>query len=116
MKDYNISDLATILQLDPITKDNLIKKYPNYPDSTKEKIIEILWNGVFELMDRLAQLKHEELLVEVQDGKRELTTDLYHQAVKAVRQDFEEILSGRKNESEEIAKIRANLQTPTLPH
>lgn len=109
MKDITIADLATILQLDLPVKENLIKNFPNYSAGLKEKIVTILWDSVFELKDRLAKIKYEQFLLEVGEGKRQLTTDLYQEAVKMVWQEFDDILAGKNKDVEKIEQIRSNL-------
>lgn len=114
MKDVTIADLATILQLDLPVKENLIKNFPNYSAGLKEKIVTILWDSVFELKDRLAKIKYEQFLLEVREGKRQLITNLYQEAVKMVWQDFDDILAGKNKEIEQIEAIRAKIQLPAL--
>ncbi len=115
MKKYTISDLATVLQLDKSVKEDLRINYENYNEDLKYEIQKVLWDGVHELKNRLAKLKHEEMLLEVDEGKRELTTDLYQQAVKAVWQDFDDLLAGKKNDISQIEEIRSKLKLPDLP-
>lgn len=106
MKQLTVLDLATILQLDEWVKDDLRKNFDSWNDELKYETQKTLWDGVYELKDRLAKLKYEEFLLEVDEGKRELTTDLYHHAVKAVWQDFEDMLSGKKKELAQIEEIK----------
>lgn len=110
MKDLTISDLATILQLDARIKEDLEKNFDSYSESLKEKTLKILWDGLHELKEKMAKIKYEELLLEVDEGKRELTTDLYDEALKRVWQDFDDMLSGKKKDVEKIEEIRAKLQ------
>ena len=112
MKDFTILDLETILQLDEPVKENLRKNFDHYSDTLKYDILSILWDGVHELKKRLAKLKYEQFLQEVNEGKRELTTNLYDQAVKAVWKDFEAMLSGEKKDLEQIEAIRTKLKLP----
>jgi len=113
MKTYSILDLAIILQLDEPVKEDLRKNFDSYSNDLKYEIKQILWDGLHELKDRMAKIKYEELMQEVDEGKRELTTDLYDQALKRVWQDFDDVLSGKKKETEQIEQIRAKLQPLT---
>lgn len=114
MKKLTISDLATILQLDQAIKADLEKNFKSYHDNTKDTILMILWNGVHKLEKEMARLKYEQLLLEIDEGKRQLTSDLYQEAVKKVWQDFEDLLSGKSTisiiDNKEIEEIRSELQ------
>lgn len=110
MLNLTVHDLATILQLDDAVKENLRKNYDNYSDAKKYDVLAILWDGVHDLKKKLADLKYEQFLQEVDAGKRELTNDIYNQSVKAVWQDFQDILSGKNNDIEEINRIRSQLK------
>lgn len=110
MLNLTVNDLATILQLDEAIKDNLQKNYQNYPDEKKYDVLSILWDGVHELKKKLADLKYQQFMTEVDSGKREMTNDMYEQAVKAVWQDFKDILVGKNKDVEEIEKIRSQLR------
>lgn len=110
MLNLTVFDLATILQLDDSVRDNLRKNYDNYSDVKKYDVLSILWDGIHDLKKKLAVLKYEQFMQEVDAGKRELTNDMYDEAVKAVWQDFQDILSGKNNDIEEINRIRNQLK------
>lgn len=113
MIDFKLPDLATILQFDETYKVKLKTDYENYDSGRKYEILKILWDGVFELKEKLAQLRYEQLLEEVEQGKRELATNLYQEAVKSVWDDFESIASGKNIDTEMIQSIRAQI-TPLI--
>lgn len=115
MVNFTVHDLATILQLDDSVRENLRKNYENYSDAKKYDVLAILWDGVHELKKKLAVLKYEQFMQEVDAGKRELTNDMYDEAVKAVWQDFEDILTGKKKDVDQIEQIRASLNLPNMP-
>lgn len=110
MKKFTVSDLATILQLDQSVKQDLVSNFDSYENELKYEILEILWNGLNDLKKRLAKLKYDQFLDEVNTGKRKLTNSLYDEATKAVWKDFEDISSGKKQDISQIEEIRANLQ------
>lgn len=113
MKTYSVLDLATILQLDEPVKEDLRKNFDSYSNDLKYEIKQILWDGLHELKEKMAKIKYEELMLEVDEGKRDLTTDLYDQALKRVWQDFDDVLSGKKKDVEKMEEIRAKLQPLT---
>lgn len=112
MKKYTINDLATILDLDEVVKEDLRKNFDNFDEELKYEIVKTLWDGVFELKSKLAKLKYEQFLIEIEAGKRELMTNLYEEATKAVWQDFEDILAGKTQDSEQLEEIRTKLKLP----
>ena len=113
MKNLTVYDLAKILQLDNRIQEKLRKEYNGYNANLQYDILNILWNGVFELKTRLAKNKYELFLQEVDEGKRELNSNLYQEAVKAVWKDFENILAGynKMEETQQIQEAREKLQS-----
>lgn len=110
MKKITVSDLCRILQLDSSIREDLEKNFDTYRDNIKDQVLKILWDGVHELENKLAEVKYEQLLLDVDEGKRELTNNLYQEAVKAVWQDFENNLTGKIKEETLIADIRNELK------
>lgn len=111
MRKFTISDLATVLQIDPGLKEDLVKRFDSFDSDTQYRTQEILWDGLHELKEKLTELKYEQFLAEVDEGKRKLMSDLYDQAEEAVWQDFEDILSGKKKEKEQIENIISSIKT-----
>ena len=110
MKKWTVFDLANILQLDNEVKEDLRLNFNNFDDDLKYEIQTVLWDGLFELKKRLAKVKYEHLMLDVDEGKRELTTDLYNQAEKSVWQDFEDILAGKNEDKKILEAIRVQLK------
>jgi len=113
MKQLTILDLATILQLDDSLKEELKNNFDKYSEGLKYGILDTLWNNFYKLRDELAKLKYQELLKEIELGKSQLTNDLYLQAQKRVWKDFEDMLSGKKQEVDQMEQIRVKLQSLT---
>lgn len=109
MKILTVGDLCKILQLDSGVAENLEKNYRGYDDNRKDGILKILWEGVHELEKHLTNIKHEQLLLEVADGKRQLTDKLYQEAFRAVWQDFEDLMAGKIQE-----KVKTEVQTEKI--
>lgn len=110
MKKLTILDLATILQLNESIKDDLRKNFDSWDDELKYEIQKVLWDGVHELKDRLAKLKYEQFMLEVEQGKRQLMTNMYSEAVKAAWEDLEGIAAGKNKDTELIEEIRTQLK------
>ena len=114
MKKLTIFDLATILQLSEEVKEDLKNNFDSWDDGLKYEIQKTLWDGVHELKDRLAKLKYEELLLEVDYEKRPLRADLYSEAVKLVWKDFDKIISGNNKILEKIEPANIKLNLPPV--
>jgi len=111
MKKLNIFDIADILQLDQEFKDNLKKNFDTYSEDTKFEITDTLWEGLYKLQNRLTEVKYQQYMDEVAQGKRQLTNQLYSEAKRAVWSDFEDILSGKKHEVDQMDEIREKLKS-----
>lgn len=110
MKQFTISDLLKILQFDDGLKNDLLSHFEGYPDAKKSEILDILWNGVFELHGKLSELKYQQYLNEVEQGSRELTDRMYLRAKQETWKEIEEMAQGKKQEVEQIESIRQKLQ------
>lgn len=110
MKKLTVLDIANILQLDNTVKEDLRNNFDSFDDDLKYNIQQVLWKGLDELKDRLAKLKYEQFMLEVDDGKRQLMSNMYDEAVKAVWQDFDDILTGKNKDAAVIESIRVQLQ------
>ena len=109
MIDFKLLDLASILQFDEFYKVKLKADFDDYDTGRKYEILKILWDGVFELKEKLAQIRYEQLLEEVEQGKKELTTNLYQEAVRSVWDDFENLVSGKNKDEKLIESIRSQI-------
>ena len=108
-----IFDLAKILRFDDQQLSDLKKDYETADNEKKVETIDIMWKGYFELYEKLCNLRYDQFLEEVAQGKRNLTNDLYLQAKKAVTKDFEEILAGKPEETQQINQLRDRLKSFT---
>lgn len=115
MKKLTLVDIAKILQLGQETISELEQNFNSYSPDKKYYVHKTLWDGYDELKHRLAKLKYEQLLTEIDEGKRELMSDLYREALKLVAKDFEDILAGKPQEIEQIETIREQLKTTLTP-
>lgn len=113
MKNLTIFDIAKILQFDDSQIAELKKNYDSYDDAKKVEVMDVMWQSFFDLHEKLSSLKYDQFMEEVAQGKRELKTDLFFQAKKAVMKDFEEILAGKPQENQQIEQLRNKLQSFT---
>lgn len=109
--NYTTKELLKIIPLDEDLRTSLLKEYDTYGESKKVEIDFTCIDIFSEMTEVLADIKFRQFLDEVQEGKRKLTTDLMDQAKEAVLQDYEDMLSGKKHEQEQIESIREKLQS-----
>ena len=113
MKKLTIFDIAKLLKFDVNQTNDLKKDFENADNESKVEIMDTMWNAFFELHKKLSDLKYKQLMGEVEVGKRELKTDLYLQAKKAVMKEFEEALAGKPQETKQIDELRDRLKNLT---
>ncbi len=109
MTNYTFEDIIKIL---PLTADDRrdLTNMGGYSADRQNELKNICWEAFDEMTDDLADLKLEKLLAEAEEGKVAVTGDMQDQALELVHTDYEEILSGRKQEVEQIEEIRNKLQ------
>lgn len=109
MKNNLIFDLGKIIGLD---KDYLEKLNNEYQEADKDRryqIMDILWKGVFRLLDDITKIKYRQLLEEVALGKRKLESDLYQQAYQEAKNYLFKILTGEIDDEQKIDEIRKKI-------
>ena len=110
MKKLTIFDISKILKFDIDQTNDLKKDYENADGEKKVEIMDIMWKGFFELHKKLSDLKYKQLMQEVGEGKRNMTTDLYSQAKKLAMKEIENILSGTPQEVLQMDELRNKIK------
>lgn len=113
MKKLTIFDIAKLLNFDASQTSQLKKDFEDADNETKVEIMDTMWSSFFELHKKLSDLKYNQLLGEVGQGKRELKTDLYLEAKKEVMKEIEETLAGKPQETKQIDELRDRLKNLT---
>lgn len=113
MKKLTIFDIAKLLKFDVNQMDDLKNNFESADNESKVEIMDTMWNAFFDLFKKLSDLKYKQLLGEVSQGKRELKTDLYLQAKKEVMKEFEEIISGKPQDTKQMDELRNRLKNLT---
>lgn len=108
--NIKFEDLFKILPLEEVDRKELEENFDGYDQDRKFNIKRILWDVFHKMTDELAGIKLQELELEIQEGKRKITPDLYQQARAFVMQDYRDILNGKKQDDEQIDKIRDQLK------
>lgn len=111
MKTYTSEDLIKILPLSDERKTTLLQKIKNGNEDILYEIQKVLWKYFFIMEEEITKLKYEEFLTDAADGKQPLKGNLYQLAQDAAYTYFDEILSGKTHESQQMDELRAKLKT-----
>jgi len=111
MKDLTIFDVIKIIPLDKKYREGLLCDFEIYDEDLKLNIREICWKAFFEYKEALEDAKLELFLSEVSQEKRKLTGDMMTEVKKAVWQDMEDILNGKREEMERIRDLQSKIQS-----
>lgn len=107
---FTIPQLLKLLPMEDTLRNELSAEYETYSEGRKFEIKQILWEVFFEMTDLLTDLKYDQLLVDITEGKRNELENLYEEAKSLVYQDYKDVLAGKKEEIEQIDKIRDQLK------
>jgi hypothetical protein len=114
MKNLTIQDVIKILPLEISVRDDLLKNLDGYPEAQQFDIREICWKAFFDYKAGLEEIKFQEFMMEIEEGKRQLSADLMTQARLAVFQDFTDILNGKREENKQIKEIQEKIKAAML--
>lgn len=106
-----IFQLGQMLGFDDGYLKKLHKDYQQSDEDQRYQIMEILWEGFLQLLNRLTALKYQQYLTEVAAGKRSLDSDLYQQAQAEVKQYLLKLLTGEIKDEQEIEALRQKIYT-----
>lgn len=110
MKKLTIFDIAKILKFDVNQTNDLKNDFENADNESKVEIMDTMWNAFFDLFKKLSELKYNQLLEEVSQGKRELKADLNIQAKKLTMKYLDDILNDVPQEGQQMNDIRNKLK------
>ena len=111
MKKLNVKDLLKLIPFEDDFRSEISREYESYSDALKYDVLKILWDAYYEVLEQQTVVKLQQLMLEVEAGKRTLTNDMNDEAERLVEKDFEDILSGKKNEIQQMEEIRNKLQS-----
>ncbi len=110
MKSFTIKDLFKIIPFEVDERNELLAEYDSYSDALKFEMQRICWSAYRELVDQQTELKYQKLMMEVESGTRPLVADLMDEARLEVQQDMEDVVSGKREEVQQMEDIRTKLQ------
>jgi len=110
MKSFTIKDLFKIIPFEDNERNELLAEFDSYSDALKFEVQQICWNAYDELFEQQTELKFQKIMLEVEAGIRPIHADLMHEAQLEVQQDMEDIISGKREEVQQMEDIRSKLQ------
>lgn len=111
MRYLKTTDLITLLPIDNGLKTSLNNKLLNVGNEERLDYEQLLWSVFSEYKEKLENIYYQEMFIEAEQNKRELTAGLMQRAKKRAAEEFENVLSGKKQELQEVDEIRSKLQT-----
>lgn len=109
--NFTTKEILKLIPLDNTLREQILKEYDSYGDGKKYDMGTIIWDAFTQLTNALIDLKFKKYMFEVENKQRKLTTDLYIKAKEAVYQDYDDILSGKKQDREQMEAIQKKLQS-----
>jgi len=116
MRYLKTTDLITLLPIDYTLKIGLKEKFAHLTDEERMDYEQMLWNIFSEYKEKLENIYYQEALAKVEQKKQELTADLMQKAKEEVREEFENILSGKKEDQQKVKEIQEKLQGLIVRH
>lgn len=110
IRALEVSDLLKIVPFEDDFRNEINAEYASYSDALKYDVQRVLRDAYYEILEQQTVVKLQQLMMEVESGLRPLTPDLNDEAERLVEKDFEYILSGKKNEIQQMEDIRSKLQ------
>lgn len=110
IRALEVSDLLKIVPFEEDFRNEINAEYASYSDALKYDVQRVLRDAYYEILEQQTVVKLQQLMMEVESGLRPLTPDLNDEAERLVEKDFEDILSGKKNEIQQMEDIRSKLQ------
>jgi Rad3-related DNA helicase len=104
-----IEQLGKIIGFDEAYIKSLNDEYQNAGQDRKFKILAILWDSFFKLLDELTWIKYKQYNTEILQGKRKFSSSLYQEAREEIKQFFLDILTGQLEEKEKLEELRQKI-------
>jgi hypothetical protein len=110
MRKFTVFEIAKLLNYNDQEIDSLKTEFKGYTEETRCDVMDVFYDSFYELLNKFSKIKYDQFLAEASSGKREINSDLYQEAKRAVWKDFDEILAGKPQEKNEMEEIRNKLK------
>lgn len=108
-----INDVLKILPFDEAKRTEFISKIDSFDVNTRAQMESICWSLFTEYYEGLADIKYKELLQKATKNGHTLTHGLMDEAYEKVHEDFENVLNGKRQDTQQIQAIQEKLQSLT---
>ena len=111
MKTFNLTEILKIVPFDAVFREEISQTLVYGTVDEKYEAEKACWDAFWEMYKVLTELKYKELATSLMKGDTTLKlAELTRKARQAVWKDFEDMLTGKKQDVEQIDEIRAKLQ------
>lgn len=112
MKTFTLTDILKLIPFDPAYRTELSQRIVYGDLSERYDIEKNLWDAFWEMYEVLSDLKYKQMYEQVsKDTKTEELPGLMRKARQSVWQDFEDTLTGKKQDVQQLDEIRNKLQS-----
>ncbi len=88
MQRITVKQLLNLLPIEDKLRQDVLAEFDSYSDGQRLSLSKLCWMMFYELIDAEAQYEFKKALVDIKDGKRKLSEDLYQQIEKQVSMKF----------------------------
>lgn len=113
MRNYTVTDILKILPFDEAKRAEFITKFDSSDVNARAQMESVCWSLFTEYYEGLADIKYKELLQKATEDGHKLTHGLMDEAYEKVHEDFENVLNGKQQDTQQIQAIQEKLQSLT---
>lgn len=109
MQQITIQQLLKLLPVEDKLRQEVLSELPRYSDDQKLDLSKMCWMMYYELIDAETQYEFKKALVDVKNGIRKLSSDLYQQIENQIVMRFKRNLR-EEQEAEMVDEVRERLK------
>lgn len=110
MKTRTIQEVIKAVPLTDEIRKKLLAEYESYNDAMKFEIMHTCWNAFDDMTDLIQEDIYRQFMNEVAQGKRTIGDDFTDQVDKAVDDEIDAYITGKKFESDSLEEVRSQLR------
>lgn len=111
MRELSIKEIIKAIPLEKEFKTKLLNGYDSYDEGMQTEIVQICYSAFIDLEQLLQDEKKQQFMIEVSQGTREMSENFRDEVDKAVWEEIESRINGTKEDTDELAKVRAHLES-----
>ncbi len=113
MQQISVQHLLKLLPVEDTLRQEVLSELPKYSDDQKLSLSKMCWMMCYELIDAETQYEFKKALVDVKNGIRKLSSDLYQQIENQVVMRFKRNLRDEQ-EAEMVDEVREKLKAMVM--